>query len=209
MKNVICLVLLILSIISCGDKKKNVLIIGDSISIGYTPFVAESLKSVADVFHNPGNAASTKHTVDSIPNWIKEKNWDVIVFNYGLHDLCYRNDKNKKDKINGKQQVPLPDYEQNLNKILKILSSTNAKIIFVNTTYIPCNEPGRRNGDELIYNNTAEKVMSENDISICDLHKVSIDVHKCYGKGERDVHYYEKGYNELAKTVVKAIKSEL
>ena len=36
-----------------------VLIIGDSISLGYTPYVASILKGRAEVVHNPGNAPHT------------------------------------------------------------------------------------------------------------------------------------------------------
>ena len=40
-------------------KKPKILILGDSISIGYTPFVKQQLSDKAIVVHNPGNAEHT------------------------------------------------------------------------------------------------------------------------------------------------------
>ena len=36
-----------------GNSLKNVFIIGDSLAIGYTPFVAEALHDIASVYHAP------------------------------------------------------------------------------------------------------------------------------------------------------------
>ena len=67
--------------------KKKVLIIGDSISIGYTPFVKNKLSDVADVFHNRGNAQDTGKGKKMLSSWLGETKWDVIVFYFGLWDL--------------------------------------------------------------------------------------------------------------------------
>jgi len=67
-----------------------VLIIGDSISIGYTPFVKQMLGGIAGVYHNPGNGRYTGYGLEKIEEWLGDESWDVIHFNRGLWDLCYR-----------------------------------------------------------------------------------------------------------------------
>ena len=61
----------------------NVLIIGDSISIGYTSGVRDLLKGKANVIHNPGNAQGTTHGCKNLDAWLGDTKWDVIHFNWG------------------------------------------------------------------------------------------------------------------------------
>lgn len=53
------LLLFLLCMAATTDTVKNVLIIGDSISIGYTPFIQKALAPEINVVHNPGNGGST------------------------------------------------------------------------------------------------------------------------------------------------------
>ena len=66
------------------------LLIGDSISIGYTPHVVAALKGKVEVRHHRGNAQHTGTGLKMLDRWIGETEWDVIHFNWGLWDLCYR-----------------------------------------------------------------------------------------------------------------------
>src|SRR6187399_239096 len=84
-----------------------VLVIGDSISIGYTPVVTTLLAGKADVKHNEGNAAHTGTGVAKLEEWLGTEKWKVITFNFGLHDL--------KIMENGKHQVGVVEYEANLD----------------------------------------------------------------------------------------------
>jgi hypothetical protein len=69
----------------------NVLILGDSISIGYTRQVREGLKGKANVIRPNANCGDTRHGLAQIETWLGDGKWQVIHFNWGLHDLCYRN----------------------------------------------------------------------------------------------------------------------
>ena len=64
-----------------------VLIMGDSISIGYTPHVVENLKGVAEVQRHKGNAGPTIRGVAKIEEWLGNGKWDLIHFNWGLWDM--------------------------------------------------------------------------------------------------------------------------
>ncbi|MDE2954799.1 MAG: SGNH/GDSL hydrolase family protein, partial [Gemmatimonadota bacterium] len=66
-----------------------VLIIGDSISIGYTVPVRELLKGKANLHRPLTNCGPTKRGTEEIENWLGDGSWDVIHFNWGLHDIVY------------------------------------------------------------------------------------------------------------------------
>jgi hypothetical protein len=79
---------------------KNVLVIGDSVSIGYTDSskgLPKLLASVAQVQHGPwdhsdGGAKDTAMGVACLDRWLMTQaqqsvKWDVITFNFGLHDM--------------------------------------------------------------------------------------------------------------------------
>lgn len=193
-------------LIGCQKEKKNVLIIGDSISIGYTPFVRDALQEEANVIHNYRNARYTGYGLDSIYNWIGDTKWDVIHFNFGLHDMCYRSDVAFRDKVNGKLSTTLEEYGNNLREIAEILQKTNAKLIFATTTMVPENEPGRFAEDVEKYNQVACEVMEDYGIEINDLYTLSLDVQPKYGKGNDDVHYLKEGYKIFADQVSDIIK---
>jgi lysophospholipase L1-like esterase len=195
------------------DKPK-ILIIGDSISIGYTPFVKENLAEQAEVFHNPGNAQHTGTGLQKIEKWIGDEDWDIIHFNWGLWDLCYRlpnaEKLGKKDKINGVQTFSAEEYASNLDMLVSwIKNHTDARLIFVTTTYVPVNELGRYKSDALKYNKAAKKVMAKNNITVNDIYKSSKSIHKKYGKGDNDVHYTPEGYKALAEIISQFLEKEI
>ncbi len=66
-----------------------VLIIGNSISIGYTPFVCEALEGKMKIHRIPENGSHTWTGLEKLDEWLGDKPWDVIHFNWGLHDLKY------------------------------------------------------------------------------------------------------------------------
>ena len=66
-----------------------VLIIGDSISIGYTLPVRKLLDGRANVHRAAANCGPTTRGLESLDAWLGDKPWDVIHFNWGLHDLKY------------------------------------------------------------------------------------------------------------------------
>jgi len=190
----------------CKVQKPNILIIGDSISLGYTPFVIDNLTNKAIVTHNKGNARHTGYGLQKLYEWITDDKWDIIQFNWGLWDLCYRHPDSKipgkRDKITGKITYDLDEYTANLDSIIsKIRMKTKAKLVFVTTTYVPENEAGRFTTDAIKYNKAAKAVMAKNGIYVNDIYEKSIKIHHKYGKGSDNVHYSSKGYEELGKLI--------
>lgn len=67
-------------------KLPRVLIIGDSISMGYTLPVRALLKGRANVHRIPENGNSSTVGLRRLSEWLGEGEWDVIHLNWGLHD---------------------------------------------------------------------------------------------------------------------------
>ncbi|MFT7249630.1 MAG: hypothetical protein ACI97P_002411 [Arcticibacterium sp.] len=205
---------LLISITSPIEDKPRILIIGDSVSIGYTPFVKENLINEADVFHNPGNAQHTGTGLQKIQEWIGDEKIDIIQFNWGLWDLCYRHPdsevQGKRDKENGKITYSVDEYATNLDSIVAILQTiTEAKLIFVTTSYVPENEAGRFKKDVVLYNDAAKKVMQKYTVVVNDIYEQSIPIHLKFGKGLDNVHYTKQGYKELGKQVTQFLNTEI
>jgi choline-sulfatase len=151
----------------------NVLIYGDSISIGYTQRVRGMLKGRANVYRlhcNGGASNSFIPKMNAMHETMQDVNldrpwafqWDIIHFNVGLHDLKYVSETGL-DKANGKQVSSIPEYQRNLRDIAVYLERRNpgAKLIFSTTTPVPEGEPGRFAGDAERYNEAALEVLSE------------------------------------------------
>ena len=200
-------VLLVIIIAANTDKIKNVLIIGDSISIGYTPYVQKALMPNTIVEHNPGNGGSTVRGVENISNWIGNKEWDVILFNFGLHDMVHKDSLNNYD-VNGKVAVTLEDYRKNLEIIVGKLRETTATIIFISTTEVPEKASGRMVEDPAKYNAVALDVMKSHGVEVIDLYKASLTIHP-QNSVPGNVHYTETGYALLADLIIQEINKVL
>ncbi len=196
-------------------KLPRVLLIGDSISIGYTLPVRERLEGIANLHRVPTNAGHTGMGIEGIPKWLEARGgeWDVIHFNHGLWDLCYRNPEAKtqgnRDKVNGKQTFSVEEYAANLETIVGLLEKTGAHLIFATTTPVPEGELGRVVGDDLRYNEAAIAVMEKHGIEINDLHAVMAGKMEQYGKKPGDVHYTDEGSALLADQVAGIIAEAL
>ncbi|MEY3391615.1 MAG: hypothetical protein RLZZ322_463 [Verrucomicrobiota bacterium] len=191
----------------------NVLILGDSISIGYTRQVREGLKGQANVIRPNANCGDTRHGLAQIETWLGDGKWQVIHFNWGLHDLCYRNPALKtpgqRDKVNGTLSVPLTEYEQNLETLVTRLKQTGAKLIFANTTLVPAGEAGRFPGDEMKYNAAARRVMEKHGVPINDLHATTQAFPPALFAGAGNVHFSAEGSAKLAAQVVAQVTAAL
>ena len=189
-----------------------VLLIGDSISIGYTLPTRALMKGKANVHRPQANCGPTTSGLASIDKWLGDKKWDVIHFNWGLHDLKYMGTKggNLADpKAEGShQQVPPAEYEKNLSTLVERLKKTGAKLIWCSTTPVPECCIGRVLGDSAKYNAIAAKVMKENNIPSDDLYAFCIPRLKEIQK-PANVHFSPEGSEALAKEVAASISKAL
>lgn len=199
--------------VAIDPKLPNVLILGDSISIGYTPVVRAALQGKANVLRANANCGETRMGLAGIDKWLGDGKWDVIHFNWGLWDLCYRNPESKtqgnRDKVNGKQSVPTAEYEANLERLVERLKKTGATLVWASTTVVPEGEAGRVVGDELKYNAAAERVMKKHGVQIDDLHALTKSFEPELFSKPGDVHYTPAGYGKIGTHVAAAVTAAL
>jgi len=196
-------------------KLPRVLLIGDSISFGYAENVAKKLSDKAQVFRIKGRTASTitgtlvlntRAGLSNVETWLQQP-WDVIHFNWGLHDLV----------MDSKQRhaVPVEQYEANLEKLVTALEKSKAKLIWTSTTPIPEGKmsPPRLHGDEILYNEAAARVMAAHNIPTDDLYAVAEKAIQENNPNEiqltGNVHFTPKGSQILAESVEQSILKAL
>ncbi len=189
----------------------NVLIIGDSISIGYTMPTRALLKGKVNLHRIPTNGGPTTKGVTEIEKWLGKRKWDLIHFNWGLHDLKYMGPKGEnlypKEK-GGKVQVPLADYERNLHKLVARMKKSAKRLVWRNTTPIPPGSKGRYVGDSVKFNEAAARVMKKHGIPTLDLFTPSKKNMKDWMR-EANVHYHAHGSQAMAELIAKDILTRL
>ena len=195
-----------------------VLIIGDSISIEYLPFVKEYLGGKAEVtrpYKESGEAENCQGTTNglvSIDRWIGNTRWDIIHFNFGLHDIKHvdlETRENSKDP-QAPQQASPKQYKKNLKSIVKTLKATGAKLIFATTTPYPDDVKGplRKAGMPKVYNDIALEIMKKNKILVNDLHAFVLP-RMAELQRPVNVHFLEDGSKALGKEVANIIQEQI
>ena len=177
-----------------------VMLLGDSISIGYTLPVRDLLKGKANVLRPADNCGPTTKGLERMDKWLDVGKLDVIHFNFGLHDLYLIPET-------GKCRIELKAYEENLAKIVQQLKKTAAKLIFATTTAV-VDGPNRKrkNSDVAAYNEAALRVMKAENIPLDGLYTALMnnpDREKI--TSPEGTHFTREGYEFLAKHVVDSI----
>ena len=169
-----------------------VLLIGDSISRGYTLNVRAALAGKANVHRAPENCGPTANALKKLPLWLGDGKWDVIHFNFGIHD----------------RETPIADYEQRLETIVTHLQATGAKLIWASSTPLPEQSKYGANTAIIQRNEIAARVMARHGIAVDDLYQMVLP-----RLGElqntNDVHFKNDGYVVLGKQVASVIMASL
>jgi len=150
-----------------------------------------------------------------------EQAYDVISFNYGVHDIDYADDGAGNTGYH-EEWVPLDLYTQNLRTIKHTLQATGAAVVFESSTPICYNTT--RNDRILAYNAAAKKVMAEDPpVAFNDLYAAVVGVcgnppynapnypgsPNCSYANYNNVHYKGLGWELLANATSDALKKLL
>lgn len=183
---------------------KQILLVGDSISIGYRETVRQTLAGQAEVWFNEANSEDSRNLLRYQQSWFMNRPADLIHFNCGLHDL-----KRPFDAAGPEgNQVPLPEYRQNLEALLETLQSQHqAQLVFALTT--PVNETwhqanksfARFNSDVAAYNAAATEICRRLNVPINNLHETVTATGRDRILVEDGVHYTNEGYILLGQAV--------
>lgn len=205
--------------------KKSVLLLGDSIRIGYCKYVKELLSDIADVYYPDTNCAYTKKTYWNFTIWAEDRKYDVIHWNNGIWDLhhvspfgdhfstleeyVYDNRRLARlareygDKLIWATTIPGGKILDE-RKAINALENTDREFPkrFLTDAQAPWNNAIRE------YNAAAVKMYKEEGVEIDDLYSV-MNAHLEEYISEDGIHPNEKGYAALASQVANVIRASL
>ena len=189
-----------------------VVLVGDSIRLGYGPFVAERLKGRARVVGSPENAGDSRNLLAHLEDWAIRDRPVVVHFNAGLHDI-------KADPTSGSHQVEPDEYRANLREIVRRLGSeTSARLVFATTTPVveARREVGKhptfllKNGDVASYNRAALEVVGTSPlVRVDDLHAAVVRLGAESALLPDGVHFTEAASRALAEQVAASVEAAL
>jgi len=170
-----------------------VLLIGDSVSRGYTQPTRQALSGKINVHRAPANCGPTASGLKNLKTWLGDGKWDLIHFNFGIHD----------------RKTPLEIYEKNLETLIGQLQATGAKLVWASTTPIPDDAKQKQTATSIIERNeVAAKLMQKHGIAVDDLF-ASITPHLKDMQLPNDVHFKPAGYEFLGQQVAKSLLEHL
>jgi hypothetical protein len=195
------------------DELPRVLILGDSISMGYTESVRKQLQGVVE-FHRPKeNCQHTGYGLRRIKAWLGDGKWDVIHFNWGIWDTHMLGDRGGliRDEAKHKGDMHIrhtpQQYREHLTQLVEAMENTGAKLIWANTTPI-MSRTGKRFDDITTLNAVAERLMKEKGIAINDLYAFTLPRVAKWQSADK-VHFNGLGNEQLGKHVSEAIRKVL
>jgi lysophospholipase L1-like esterase len=166
-----------------------VLLIGDSVSRGYTQAVRQALAGKANIHRAPANCGPTASGLRNLEVWLGDGRWDVIHFNFGIHD----------------RNTPVQDYLSRLETIVKRLQATGARLIWASTTPIPDDPAKKQSAASIVERNAAAAgLMAKHGIAINDLF-TAISPRLAELQNPNDVHFNAAGYDFLGARVAEAV----
>jgi lysophospholipase L1-like esterase len=171
-----------------------VLLIGDSISRGYTLPVRHALKGKVNLHRAPANCGKVSYGIKNLDAWLGDTSnkWDVITFNFGIHD----------------RKTSDTSYTNDLKALTLKLQATGAKLIWVNTTPVLKGAVEFVEGNSERVNKLAGDIMAELNIPVVDLYTKVKDIPSEH-KINNNCHFRDGGYEILGAEVAAKIMAVL
>lgn len=186
-----------------------VVLIGDSIRMGYQESVRQELEGEATLWEPKENGGTSANVLAHLDEWVLSRQPTVVHLNCGLHDL-------KKDFDAEQCNIPLEQYRANLEAIFEsIQTRSESRLIWAMTT--PVNEKwhherkgfDRFEADVAAYNAAALELAGRYDVPIDDLFEVVMRAGRDEHLSPDGVHFTEAGSKLLGKAVAEAIRKLL
>lgn len=176
---------------------KKIVLIGDSIRMGYDKYVKDALCGVAEVFYPPENCRFAEYVLRYAHEWKKNGEWgddvELVHWNAGLWDAL--------ELFGDEPLTPLPYYSEAIKRIDKRLRMLfpKAKFIFATSTNVSEKmarpEFMRHNKTIEKYNETAINALADTNTIINDLYSLTSTVPDSYRSDW--VHFYTPRGTEL------------
>lgn len=194
---------------------KKVVLLGDSIRMGYQPFVAQMLEGRAEVWGPEANCETSVRILTNLQIWIVDCAPDVLHLNCGLHDI--KTLSWDSDEL----VVPLPFYRRNLDQIFAFArrKAPETKLIWSTTTPVGAAQAQQRRAQKAAFlrHNSAIDAANAAAIELCETYEIAVNDLNAFVKksgpetllSDDLTHYTEAGKVALARQVVEQIARQL
>ncbi|MFN3867585.1 MAG: SGNH/GDSL hydrolase family protein [Hyphomicrobiaceae bacterium] len=186
-----------------AGKSPSMLLMGDSISLCYAPHVKRLLGDSYAIHRIPHNGAGTLRGLQSIDAYLSAGPFDVVIFNWGLHDLVLRPDA-RTDKSRWNNSTPVEVYKRRLDALVSRLASGARQLVWIDTTPV-AKAPRYRAADVALYNSAARQVMAARGIAMVDLQGATAPAGG-YEFHPDGVHFTAAGCRDIGETVVAELR---
>jgi hypothetical protein len=192
---------------------KKIILLGDSIRMGYDKYVKMALEGEAEVYFPKDNCRFTQYVLRNTHAWVEESGFgadtDLIHWNVGLWDVA---------QVLGDEPItPIEVYEAYLHRICKriLQCCPKAKVVFATSTPIhQANYESQRNrfwrSNETIrrYNAVAVEVVKQYGFAVNDLYALMEGVPDDFFS-DRTHYYTEKATERMTNRVLQVIEEQI
>ncbi|OCN02559.1 hypothetical protein A7X67_05395 [Clostridium sp. W14A] len=190
---------------------KKVLLLGDSIRMGYDGIVKDLLEGECEVYYDEDNGRFSSYTLWQANQLFKNYGkFDVVHWNNGYWDM-------NVEAPMTEAMHPVDEYLHFLKRIIREIRRNGAEAIFATTT--PVAEQGFAfdgtgagisydNSWVETYNEAARKLMAQENIAVNDLYALMLKGDRYYKCGD-GLHLTEEGYRLCAEQAAGLIREKL
>ena len=176
---------------------KKIVLIGDSIRMGYDKYVKTALEGVAEVYYPEENCRFAEYVLRYAHEWKSVGQWpddvDLVHWNAGLWDVLELYEDEPLSTIEYYSHV-IPRIHKRLRMLFP-----KAKLVFATSTPVLehlCKKDFRRHNSTIeAYNRAAVQALSGTDTVINDLYPLMLDCPESYHSDF--VHFYTDEGREL------------
>jgi len=184
-----------------------VVLVGDSIRMGYESYVRTVLADTATVWAPEDNGGNSANVLAHFDEWVIAQQPDVLHLNCGLHDL-------KREAGAAGPAIALDQYARNLRALFGRLADAHITTLWATST--PVNEVWHARGalrrleeDVIAYNRTSLAVAAEFGLPVNDLYCLVASRGRDLLLAQDGRHFVPAGYALLGEAVAAAIRQIL
>jgi len=184
---------------------KRLVLIGDSIRLGYAPYVVQALAGEYEVISPAANGGTSANVLAHLEEWAVDPRPDVVHLNCGLHDI-------RREFASGARAVEPDAYRCNLDEILSRLVQSGAAVVLATTTPVNYARHHANKGfdrfeeDVQEYNGILRDVARRHGVRINDLYSIIMDAGRDDLLLPDGVHFSPEGYRLLGQEVARVVR---
>jgi len=199
-------------VIAYSYLNKSIILIGDSIRVGYQEYVSLFLEGNAEVWFPEDSGIHSVDVLEEASEWLKEHRADVIHINSGLEDIKCIPAGSRNNLI------PLEQYSVNIERIIKFIHQHRPGVVTIFATTTPVIDDKVKftfqerqefmvyNEDIIKYNESMKGICGKMGIPVNDLFEFVMSGDPSLIMLKDGIHFSERGYELIGEKVADAIR---